>query len=70
MSPTWTWSKRVTDFGTSSVTTLPWSPRILTVRAAWSTASTVPRTVIWLTTASWVWALAMVVERVRVHDGD
>ena len=41
-----------TDVGMSSVTTFPRSPRMVTVRAVWSTASTVPRSVICSRTAS------------------
>jgi hypothetical protein len=43
--------------GTSSVTGLPCANRIVTVRAAWSTASTVPITETWLS-ASLGWPLA------------
>ena len=45
VSPTLTCSNRTAVGGTSSVTTLPSCNRIVTVRAAWSTASTVPWTV-------------------------
>ena len=58
VSPTLTCSNRVAVAGTSRVTTLPCCPRIVTVRPAWSTASTVPWTVTWLS-ASRVWAVEM-----------
>ena len=65
VSPTLTWSKRATDCGTSRVTTFPCSPRILTVRVSWSTASTVPRRVISLRNTSGACALARVDERAK-----
>src|SRR6476661_2157222 len=64
-SPTLIWSKRATDCGTSSVTTFPCSPRILTVREGTSTASTVPRTVTSLRNTSGGCALARVDERAK-----
>ena len=65
MSPTLTWSKRAAERGTSSVTMFPISPRTLTVRAAWSTASTVPRRVISLRNLERGCALATADERAR-----